>query len=895
MHAPSPRRPLPLRWLGLFTLLFLVVTVGGWSSGPSSAQAPARKPPKEEEEDPNAPKRKAPPPVDDEELPPTKPGKGTPRKAAAPGQPELVAEAERSTNPQVRDLFQSLAVAHDVVAMPSGTTVFVEPVPLFVGQSSPRFSGKLNLQTLNKETWKQTVRFQPGSSDILGITPYEQLTLQRVDEFLKKVRQEHGGAAPETARARYELLEAARKVLSHVVNFHLGARTSGLRDESPGWQELEKRLHDKLKEVQLDQLRALADAQDWEEALLLAMQLAETYAGDEQVKAQVAQMLGKHVEQSAGSMKYTALQVRKVLEQKFPTSPENRKLQELLSSQAKKLFQEATNLEKTDRQAALAKLKAATELFPRLPGLEDYRLKLENAYPILYVGVRELPQNLSPATAFTDAEKQAVELLFEALVELTVDPLTGPRYEPELALGQPRLVPCGRVFELTRHAYWHGSGERRVTAADIGFTRNLLSDKDWPGRTPAWVRLLQDVHVEGDPFHVHLSLSQGYFDPLSLMTFKILPRLPHLTRPDDPKFAAQPIGSGPFQLKERTRDAVVFVANPHYRERPGKEQLPRIREIRFIQSANPVLDFQNNQLHLLLDLPTARYKELKSANPNVDLFTLPNRRVYFLAVNHRSKALGSNTELRRAIGHAIDRTAILNTCFRSDLPEAPHRPLNGPYPPESWAYNPQVTPDGPAKGDPFKPDLAKALAEKARGGEIKSAFRLVYPDDDDTVKRACEQIREQVKKNAGIELLLDPVPPKVLRERVESSHDYELAYYHHDYANEAYWLWPLFDPEATGPGGQNYLGYRNDAELESCLRQAMVHRQFAEVQQAAHTAHRIVHDKMPLIPLWQLDSHFAVHRNLKLPRYRTNQKPALDPLRVFTQAEEWRLENPPKR
>src|SRR5262249_8360129 len=47
--------------------------------------------------------------------------------------------------------------------------------------------------------------------------------------------------------------------------------------------------------------------------------------------------------------------------------------------------------------------------------------------PILYVGVRSLPEFLSPATAWTDAERQAVELLFESLVTVGTDPSLGER------------------------------------------------------------------------------------------------------------------------------------------------------------------------------------------------------------------------------------------------------------------------------------------------------------------------------------------------------------------------------------------------------------------------------------------------------------------------------------
>jgi ABC-type oligopeptide transport system substrate-binding subunit len=121
-----------------------------------------------------------------------------------------------------------------------------------------------------------------------------------------------------------------------------------------------------------------------------------------------------------------------------------------------------------------------------------------------------------------------------------------------------------------------------------------------------------------------------------------------------------------------------------------------------------------------------------------------------------------------------------------------------------------------------------------------------------------------------------------LREAVELTHTYELAYYHHDYPSEAYWLWPLFDPRGLENGG-NYLGYANDAELERWFREAMGHRHFPKVQEYTRLIHGAVESKMLLIPLWQLDTVVALHRNLK--------PTALDPLTVFTDIEHWRLDH----
>jgi len=234
--------------------------------------------------------------------------------------------------------------------------------------------------------------------------------------------------------------------------------------------------------------------------------------------------------------------------------------------------------------------------------------------------------------------------------------------------------------------------------------------------------------------------------------------------------------------------------------------------------------------------------------------------------------------LRRTIAHAIDRTKILNEVFRGDLksdPMAPHRPLNGPYPPGSWACKPNLA---------FDPALARVMAGKAKTASSRR-LSLKYPDDDPLVKRACELIREQVAAlRTGLQLELEPKSPRQLHDEVEFGHDYELAYYHYDYPTDAYWLWPLFNPNAKAldRGGKNFLGYQNDGQLESLFIKSMGHCDFQEVQRLTQDIHAHLYQRMPLIPLWQLDTHLAIHDDLKPVR--------LDPLLVFTDVEQWKLE-----
>jgi peptide/nickel transport system substrate-binding protein len=64
------------------------------------------------------------------------------------------------------------------------------------------------------------------------------------------------------------------------------------------------------------------------------------------------------------------------------------------------------------------------------------------------------------------------------------------------------------------------------------------------------------------------------------------------------------------------------------------------------------------------------------------------------------------------------------------------------------------------------------------------------------------------------------------------------------------------------------------------------HTDFTQVRRTTHRIHAAFIDEMPFVPLWQLDMHLVLHRNLDVlvPDVRS-----LDPLNLFHRVEEWKL------
>jgi peptide/nickel transport system substrate-binding protein len=706
-------------------------------------------------------------------------------------------------------------------------------------------------------------------------SPLDEAALKKADALLA----DKGQPPLERVRAAEEALAAALRS---------GASAGDQR----------RALEGRLRDVRRQRLQLLTDAahsvEEWGQALALADELAALYPEESNVRNAVAASRARFVADRIKTGDYPA--AREYLERLAPSSlKQAQALEETLKKKAEELRKEAHALK--DREAVVARLRDALRAWPPLDGLRNELLRLEGEYAILYVGVRSLPEFLSPATAWTDPERQAVELLFERLLRESYDEGLGERYRPELAAGPPTVIPGGRRFRLRPGARW--SDGRRVTALDVRHTAQLLARADLPWRTPEWADLLEPPTAP-DPLRIEFHFRLDYLDPRGSLSFPVLPE--SLERADDEKYGRAPLGSGPFKFagrrREDGRDCAVFVA---------VHPAPQIREIRFVAVADPAKEVADPKrpLHLLLGLPTEALAPLRQAGVK-DLRTLEDRRVYFLAVNHRLPEL-ANVNVRRALALGIDREAILTAHFRgghagrqalgalgaalalaaSDVPDGHrdfHRALNGPYPPKSWA----CAPASRVPAELYDPELARSLLKAAREKEGVKEVKLTlkYPQDEPGVAAACREIARQLAalgEAAGcpIQLQVEAVPPRELR-RALQERTYALAYHHLDYGDETYWLWPLFDdqPAALRPGGSNYLGYQ-DADLAGLFRNAMAHRDFARVRTITHNIHAHLHERMPLIPLWQLDTHLAVHADLT--------PVGIDPLRIFGDVACWRL------
>lgn len=273
--------------------------------------------------------------------------------------------------------------------------------------------------------------------------------------------------------------------------------------------------------------------------------------------------------------------------------------------------------------------------------------------------------NLDPRVG-TDAASQKIhQLLFSTLVRID-DEL---RVVPELAesLDQPDLVTY--VAHLRRGVLFHNG--RELTSDDVVYTFRSFLDPDFRGRSGAY-RQVAAVNAR-DRYTVEFKLKApaGSF-PINLV-------MGIVQAGSGAANTRAPIGTGPYRLVQFvTDDRVVLAAfDQYYGGRPRNDGLV----LKVIpDDTMRGLELRKGTVDLVVnDLSPDIVWQLRQEG-RVQVETAAGTDYAYVGMNLQDPVL-SRLEVRKAIGYAIDRDAIVNYLRRGFATTAV-----GIVPPMSWAF-----------------------------------------------------------------------------------------------------------------------------------------------------------------------------------------------------------------
>lgn len=800
---------------------------------------------------------------------------------------ELARATADAKTPELRAVIVQYVVAFDLMVDQQEKKIRITPIPVYrLGKIPPVF-GIFELDDKGHPLPHRRVE----SVKTRRFHHFEELIVEEAEKLLDTRVAEPKGVE------RKDRVDAAEKLLAGALFFHDTARDQSKR-KGIGWEQVRAKVAEVLATARLTKLTLGAERKDWKLVRSLGTRMVGLYPNDKKLLEQVfnARLTEAAIAAAESEQPADLEMARNLLtefESQFPGSKSEtaEQIRDALKQKAKRLFEQAsTAIKQNDQKRAQLLIRTVEIIDPATAGLRDLQGQLTGGYTILFVGTRQLPERMTPLTARFASERAAADLIFEPLLEGLPDDPHGIKYRPALAAAMPAPVGLARDFTLVRTAEWVGLGREYFDAADVAGTFKAIRERyrhTWPGRNVGW--LSDQTRVE-DRSSLRIGFASGHPYPLALLTTKILPArwLTSQNKPlDDIAFALKPSGTGPFKLLGAGQPSdgppeVVLVANSSFGRRPGRIGQPFIKEVHFVDMnkvADPTALFRSGQLHLLPDVPTADLAKFTAVNAKLGgvaevVTAAANRQIHMIAINHHRPELNS-VALRRGVAHAIDRDDILDKVYRAGFKNF-HKPLVGPYPPESWAV-PKLA--GTVPPPLFNNNLAQAKLAEYAGVSGAKALSLVYSTEDPRSRVACEAIRKQVESAAAalvkITVTLEGLNAIDFHKRVYEDRNFDLAYVAFEYPDEWYpqALGALLDPEAQEQGGRNFMRYppktvspsREDKLLGQQLEEIRRHADFSgKLSPQAHELQRRFVEAMPFIPLWQLDRHMVVSTKLKL-------------------------------
>lgn len=349
---------------------------------------------------------------------------------------------------------------------------------------------------------------------------------------------------------------------------------------------------------------------------------------------------------------------------------------------------------------------------------------------------------LNPLLSTDSASNDINALIFNGLVKYDKDiKLVGELAERFEIADNGRTI----TFYLRKNVRWHDG--KPFTAADVLFTYQKLIDPNT--NTPFSINYKQVTKAEAlDPFTFRVYYEAPFAPALESWGMGIIPK--HIYESGDINTHhanKNPIGTGPYKLAAwKTDEKVELRVNEDYFEgRPGFD--------RYIYRIIPDLSVQFLELRqgsLSTMAPTPdQYKGYDEFFENYNKYKYPAFRYDYIAFNLK-RDLFKDQRVRKAIAHAIDKKAIIDGVYEGLAVSA-----TGPFPPASWAHNPDV-PEIPYDLKEAKRLLADAGWKDSDGDGIldkdgkKFSFSLIF-NQGNKVRESIAQVVQENLKPLGIQ------------------------------------------------------------------------------------------------------------------------------------------------
>lgn len=535
-----------------------------------------------------------------------------------------------------------------------------------------------------------------------------------------------------------------------------------------------------------------------------------------------------------------------------PDHPEVAAGRQRFERRAAELADRAEALQGADRTELLVE---ALRVWPYDPDLADRYATAFRAAPVLDVAVVDLPRRLGPWIR-TEADRRVSRLLY--LPILAEDSEEAVQGEPaDQVVARLTVGDLGRrlAFRVRDGITWN-DGSRPVGAVDLARTLSDRALPSAPAYQASWADLVQGVSVTGES-EVEVTLNRA---PLNLGSWLLGPVGPAHAAFDGRVWTpggTRALGTGPFTPAREGEPLARFD-----RVAPDAPPIARIRERPSADPSAGVDELLRGDVTMLGLVPPHRVADLRAA-PGIKVGRYRQVGLHYLALDGRNPAL-RNRSLRRALSYAVDRPALLEESVLGRAPDGDNAPSDGPFPRGSYADAPGVA---SLDHDRLLARMLVAAARRELGGE-PIVLRLEYPAT--AVARRVVPLIAEAYREVGLGLELVERPPTELELELREGRRFDLAYRTATAPEPARDAGPLLCPGYDAPASADGLGAVVSPRILQLLLELERAQDWPTARGLVVAIDRESRDELPIVPLWQLEDHYAWRDRLSGPAETTD-------------------------
>lgn len=502
-----------------------------------------------------------------------------------------------------------------------------------------------------------------------------------------------------------------------------------------------------------------------------------------------------------------------------------------------------------DFRSARKLSRESVNLKPDIEGGRDLIRRIDEAYPLVNVGVLQSATVFDPVRLDNWAARRAGRLLYRNLFEIQGPAPEGGEYK--FLFGSVETTPDRQVLNLN---FATEKLQKPLDNIQVDFVADKLAERVDSGSDiyfSPWAASVTGIGLDG-PKRIQCVLRRPHVLPDCLLQINV----------DASWFGGEVGGpTGDYRVNEINEEETRFSLTDDARQSSRNSTKPReIVEIRCASGSDAVSKLLQGEIDVLDQLFPADAIRLKAKREiKVVQYPLPTIHMLVPCSDH---VFVQDKTFRRGLLYGINREDILQGELLENLNSPGCKVLSGPFPagmdqndPLGYAYDQSLVPRR------FEPSLGQLLVQlsvtlkeqeatrKKEPAPKLRPIRLAFPADN-LSRVACEAIRSQWELiGLKIELVELPVgqtfPEKDTADIV--------------YVSAAIWE-PIIDARRLlGPRG---LAGSEDQLIGLGLRRLEEARNWREVSQRLFDLHAIAHHELPVLPLWQMVDSFAYRRSL---------------------------------